>query len=453
VTANLLSFDLTSTGPAQLALVLFCVAYLLVVLEERLHVRKSIPVVLAAGACWTLVAVAYHAHPESHTLDTSHMEERVMHHVADYGALFLFLMVAMTYISAISQHNVFLKLNSILVSRGFSLRAVFWLTGALAFVISPIADNMTTALLMGAVVISVGRGHAWFISLACTNIVIAANAGGAFSPFGDITTLMVWQEGKVHTTKFLALLVPSLVNWLVPAACMHFLVPKSSPESVQQDAQLKQGWLVVILLFLATIVTSIVFHMAFHIPPFLGMMTGLGYYFIYGWFVTRRHHKRGTGEPLDVFKNVADVEWDTMLFFFGVVMCVGAMQELGYLTLVGNWLFSADGGIGAFWANVGIGVLSAVVDNVPVMFAVLGMNPPMDPSGALHTPLADYNWLLVTLTAGVGGSLLSVGSAAGVALMGSARGNYTFGGHLKVLPAIALGYAASIWVHTLLNGA
>ena len=453
MTANLLSFDLTSTGPAQLALLLFCLAYVLVVFEERLHVRKSIPVVLAAGACWILVAVAYHAHPDSAQLDASHMEERVMHHVADYGALFLFLMVAMTYISAISQHNVFLKLNSILVSRGFSLRAVFWLTGGLAFVISPVADNMTTALLMGAVAISVGRGHAWFISLACTNIVIAANAGGAFSPFGDITTLMVWQAGKVETLKFLDLLLPSLVNWIVPAAVMHFMVPDAQPQSVHQEAELKSGWLVVIGLFLATIGTSIVFHIAFHIPPFLGMMTGLGYYFVYGWFVTRRHHKHGKGEALDAFKNVADVEWDTMLFFFGVVMCVGAMQELGYLTLVGNWLFSSEGGIGPFWANVGIGVLSAIVDNVPVMFAVLGMNPPMDPTGALHTPVADYQWLLVTLTAGVGGSLLSVGSAAGVALMGSARGSYTFGGHLKVLPAIALGYAASIWVHTLLNGA
>ncbi len=280
MTANLLSFDLTSTGPAQLALLLFCLAYVLVVFEERLHVRKSIPVVLAAGACWILVAVAYHAHPDSAQLDASHMEERVMHHVADYGALFLFLMVAMTYISAISQHNVFLKLNAILVSRGFSLRAVFWLTGGLAFVISPVADNMTTALLMGAVAISVGRGHAWFISLACTNIVIAANAGGAFSPFGDITTLMVWQAGKVETLKFLDLLLPSLVNWIVPAAVMHFMVPDAQPQSVHQEAELKSGWLVVIGLFLATIGTSIVFHIAFHIPPFLGMMTGLGYYFV-----------------------------------------------------------------------------------------------------------------------------------------------------------------------------
>jgi hypothetical protein len=158
VIANLLSFDLTSTGPAQLALVLFCLAYLLVVLEERLHVRKSIPVVLAAGACWTLVAVAYHAHPESHTLDTSHMEERVMHHVADYGALFLFLMVAMTYISAISQHNVFLKLNSILVSRGFSLRAVFWLTGALADGLGAALSSIMIYLVMAIVLVVRPRG-------------------------------------------------------------------------------------------------------------------------------------------------------------------------------------------------------------------------------------------------------------------------------------------------------
>lgn len=450
--AELLRFDLTSATPAKVALALFAFAYLLVVLEEKIHLRKSKPVVIAAGILWLLVSVAYSAHPDAATLPDGHLEQRILHHTGEYGQLFLFLMVAMTYISAISQHNVFLKLNAILVGKGFSLRTIFWATGTLAFFISPIADNMTTALLMGAVSIAVGRGNPKFVSLACINVVVAANAGGAFSPFGDITTLMVWTAEKVDTATFLWLMPPALVNWLVPAAVMHFMVPVAKPEPLQQEAQLHDGWLVVCVLFLLTIATSVVFHMFFHVAPYLGMTTGLGYYFLYGWWRTTRFHKHGKGHELDVFDNVAQVEWDTMLFFFGVVMCVGALQELGYLALVGNTLFDAQKGIGPFWANVGIGVLSAVIDNVPVMFAVLGMNPPMDPTGALHTPTADYQWLLVTLTAGVGGSLLSVGSAAGVALMGAARGVYTFGSHLKALPAIALGYAASIWVHWLICG-
>jgi Na+/H+ antiporter NhaD/arsenite permease-like protein len=191
--------------------------------------------------------------------------------------------------------------------------------------------------------------------------------------------------------------------------------------------------------------------MAFHLPPFLGMTTGLGYYFLYGWSATQRHRRRGVGRPLDVFRNVAEVEWDTMLFFFGVIMCVGGLQELSWLAKVGHFMYHPTEGLGAFWANVSVGVLSAIIDNVPVMFAVLRMDPPMDTTGVLHTPVSDYQWLLVTLTAGVGGSLLSVGSAAGVALMGVARGSYTFGRHLVWAPAIALGYVASIWVHAMLN--
>ena len=123
--------------------------------------------------------------------DSEMLANRVKHHVADFAELFLFLMVAMTYISAIAERNVFLRINAWLVSAGFGLRAIFWTTGVLAFVISPVADNLTTALLMGAVVTTVGRGNPKFLALACINVVVAANAGGAFSPFGDITTLMV----------------------------------------------------------------------------------------------------------------------------------------------------------------------------------------------------------------------------------------------------------------------
>ena len=446
--AELHRFDLTDSLPGFLALGVFAVAYLFVIFEERLHMRKSKPVVLAAGLIWILVAFAYAGHPGSVELGADHLEKRLLHHTGEYGGLFLFLMVAMTYISAIAAHNVFLWLNGWLVSRGFSLRAVFWVTGALAFVISPIADNLTTALLMGTVAIAVGKGNTKFISLACINIVIAANAGGAFSPFGDITTLMVWAKAKVHTAKFFTLIAPSLANWLIPAALMHFAVPKGNPEPMQKAIELKPGWLTVILLFMFTIATAVTFHMALHLPPYLGMTTGLSLYMLYGWLRSRRSRKKGDRTPINVFQNVAEVEWDTMLFFFGVILCVGGLQELMYLEIASHWLFD-PANVGPDIANIAIGVLSALIDNVPVMFAVLGMDPSMDIAnpGMLHTPMSDYHWLQVTLTAGVGGSLLSVGSAAGVALMGAAHGYYTFGRHLKYLPVIALGYAGAIAVH------
>lgn len=442
------SHDFTGTGLGIAALVTFVIAYALVVVEDLSHLRKSKPVILAAGLIWIFTAISFH------DVADFDIEERVAHHVGEFGQLFLFLMVAMTYISAIAERNVFLRINAALVSAGFGLRKVFWATGALAFMISPIADNLTTALLMGAVVCTVGRGQPRFIALACINVVVAANAGGAFSPFGDITTLMVWQKQKVHTMEFLELFVPSLVNWLVPAIGMSLAIPRIKPEPVQQDVALKPGWLTVILLFLFTIATAVTFHVVLHLPPFLGMTTGLSVFMLYGYFRKMTARRLGTGRSVDVFSNIAQVEWDTLLFFFGVIMCVGGLTELGYLRMSSEYLYKD---LGPTTANVGIGLISAVLDNVPVMLAVLNMDPDMltpEHVGAPEHVVAQfqiYQWLLVTLTAGVGGSLLSVGSAAGVALMGTARGQYTFMAHLKWAPLILLGYVASIWVHWLMN--
>jgi Na+/H+ antiporter NhaD/arsenite permease-like protein len=419
-----------SDGLAFSALIVFAAAYLLVVLEDVLHLRKSKPVVLAAGVMWILTALALPAGTDVHA--------KVEHYVAEFGALFLFLLVAMTYISAISERNVFLWINAWLVSRGFGLRAVFWITGTFAFCMSPIADNLTTALVMGTVAVTVGRGNDRFITAACVNIVVAANAGGAFSPFGDVTTLMVWAAGKVPFTGFFAILLPSLVNWLVPAICMHFALPNDKPAPVNERVELKPGWLHVVLLFIATIALAVVFHGVLHLPPFLGMMTGLAGFFFYVHSVRRAHRRRREATAVDALKNVAEVEWDTMLFFFGVILCVGALRELGYLAIASQALYTE---LGPTWANIGIGLISAVIDNVPVMFAVLGMDPAMGID----------QWLLVTLTAGVGGSLLSVGSAAGVGLMGVAHGRYTFSGHLRWTPVLALGYAASIAWHLAAN--
>ncbi|MFO1054199.1 MAG: sodium:proton antiporter NhaD [Planctomycetota bacterium] len=437
--------DLTGSTLGLLSVGVFVLAYVLVVLEDVIHLRKSKPVVIAAGVIWLFAAIAIHAGvPAEHQ---PKVEELVQHHVAEFGALFLFLMVAMTYISAIARRNVFLKINAKLLSAGLGYRAVFWTTGALSFVISPVADNLTTALLMGAVATTVGRGSPRFISLACINIVVAANAGGAFSPFGDITTLMVWQAGKVETLQFFQLLLPSIVNWLVPAVLMSFALPKGRPTSAASEVDLLPGWLAVIVMFVATIATAVVFHTSFGLPPFLGMTTGLGYLMLWSYVRRRLAHRKGDDSAVDVFENVAEVEWDTLLFFFGVILCVGALGELGYLHLASSWLYGTDGSQ-ATMANVGVGLISAVLDNVPVMLAVLGMNPNMG-DGSTE---AVHQWLLVTLTAGVGGSLLSVGSAAGVALMGSARGQYTFFSHLRWTPAVALGYVASIATHAWLNG-
>ena len=348
----------------------------------------------------------------------------------------MFLLVAMTFINTMTERNVFEVLRAWLVNMGFDFRKIFIITGVLSFFISPIADNLTTALLMCAVVMAVAKGNKGFICLGCINIVVAANAGGAFSPFGDITTLMVWQKGVIPFTGFFSIFVPSVVNYIVPAVIMYFAVPKESPKFSDEKVGLKKGALVSIFLFLGTITLTVISHQKFHMPTTFGMITGLGVLSLFGFYLKKTDN---TGQnKFDIFTQVGKAEWDTLLFFYGVLMCVGGLSAFGYLAYTAEVTYID---LGPTFANVLVGILSAIVDNIPVMYAVLTMFPGMD----------EGQWLLATLTAGVGGSMLSIGSAAGVALMGQSKGNYTFFGHLKWTPAIALGYAASIYIHLIYN--
>ncbi len=352
----MLSFTDQWTG--YVALAVFLAAYVLVIVEESLHLRKSKPVMVAAGVIWILTAIAYASHNQSHAV-----AEILRHNLLEYAELLLFLLSAMTFINTMSERNIFEALRTRLVSLGLSLRAVFWLTGLLAFFISPVADNLTTALVMGAVVMAMGAGNGRFIAAACINVVVAANAGGAFSPFGDITTLMVWQKGVVHFGDFFALFVPSLVNWLVPAALISMTISREKPSARTERVPVKHGGYVIVILFLVTIAGTVLMHHFLEIPPFLGMMTGLGVLKSYGYFLRRKELDEWTdppaldGEnavtrkalfkpavkPFDVFISMKRVEWDTLMFFYGIMLCVGGLGALGYLATLSDFLYGGFG--------------------------------------------------------------------------------------------------------------
>lgn len=452
--------SITTQWPGLLAVTLFVIAYILVILEEYTDLRKSKPVVLAAGLIWMLIAAYVHFSGVSAPVETALTETLV-----DFASLFLFLLVAMTYVNAMTERNVFEALRSWLAARGYSFRQLFWITGFLAFVISPAIDNLTTALVLSAVVLAVGGGNKQFIALACINIVVGANAGGAFSPFGDITTLMVWQTDVLGFSEFFRLFIPALVNFVIPAAFMHFAVPRGAPEPSEESGHIRRGGWLVIFFFALTIATAVLGHSVLGLPPYMGMMVGLAYLQLLMFFLMKtamrkdhalaayresdemtppellRYEKSGeNASRFNIFGHVAEAEWDTLLFFYGVILCVGGLAFLGYLAVLANVMYLQWG---ATWANVSVGVLSSIVDNIPIMAAVVKMNPAM----------SDGQWLLVTLTAGVGGSLLSIGSAAGVALMGQARGYYTFVSHIRWTPVIALGYVAAIIAHMIVNSA
>lgn len=419
---------------ALFCIVVFIIAYVNVLLEERTHMRKSKPVMVGAAVIW--ITIAFVAKDYGYTHDDIH--RAVFHGLDEYAALLLFLLSAMTYITTMENRNVFEVLRVKLIQARMNMRQMFWATGILAFMLSPIADNLTTALVLGAVVMAVGKHDPKFVALSCINVVCAANAGGAFSPFGDITTLMVWQAGKIDFFEFFTLLIPAAVNFLVPAFAMSLFIPKDYPDAIDEEKHLKRGARRVIFLAICTIATAVSCERYLGLPPFLGMMAGLSMLMVLAYFVRVTSKTDDPDEHFHVLTLVKRAEWDTLLFFYGVIFCVSGLSFLGYMELASGAMYDT---IGASYTNIALGVSSAIIDNIPVMFAVLSMNPDMD----------HFQWLLITLTTGVGGSMLSIGSAAGVALMGVAQGRYTFMSHLKWTPVLILGYVAAIGTHFLLN--
>ncbi|MDP3905032.1 MAG: sodium:proton antiporter NhaD [Methylococcaceae bacterium] len=447
-------------------------------LEEVTELRKSKPMVFAASIIWVLIAGVYANGGMSEQAGLAFRTS-----LEGYAELFLFILVSMTYLNAMEDRGVFETLRVWLLSKNFSYRQLFWITGFQAFFISSACNNLTTALLMGSVIMAMGKGSPRFVTLSCINVVVAANAGGSFSPFGDITTLLVWQKGVVPFMDFFSLLIPAIVNFVVPATIMHFLIPKERPAAVMEAQAMRRGGFVIIGLFALTIITATCFENFLSLPPAAGMMLGLTYLKFFSYYLQKTSADtvsyrnpastlqgldlseplQGTkidhfgpmkwmntpqilvisdadeGQTFDVFDKVANLEWDTLLFFYGVMVAVGGLSFIGYLEITSLQLY---GNMDPTIANILVGIASAFVDNGTIMLAVLTMSP----------DISQGQWLLVTLTSGVGGSMLAVGSAAGVGLMGQAKGIYTFTSHLKWTPVIALGYFASIAVHFLING-
>lgn len=426
------SLDMITSPLGIFSIIAFVVAYMFVMAEEYTHFRKSKPVILAATIIWA--GIAFYASNDPN-IPTHWAEQKFKHLILEFAELFFFLFVAMTFVNALTERKMFDSLCSWLSNNKFSYKKIFWITGIIAFFLSPIADNLTTALILGTVVLVVGKGNKNFITIGMINIVVSANAGGAFSPFGDITTLMVWQRGFVSFFDFFNIFIPSVVNYIIPAVIMSFFISNKVPEGDGKKVQILPGGKVIAILGILTISITVTGHQLLHMPPVFGMMFGLGLLGTYGYFLKIKSTEKN---KFDIFQLTGKAEWDTLLFFYGILVSVGGLAALGYLKLISDDMYIT---LGPTYANILVGFLSAIIDNIPIVYAVLTAHPSMDMG----------QWLLITLTAGVGGSLLSIGSAAGVALMGQARGIYTFFAHLKWSWAILLGYAASVATHLWLN--
>ena len=418
--------DLTMTWVGIVSLIIFIISYYFVATEERYEIDKAKPALLGGTFLFFLIG-AYYA---MNGLDINLVHNEVKHLILEIAEIFFFLFVAMTYIESMLHMGVFDRLKYNLVSKGYTYKKLYWLTGILAFFISPVADNLTTALILSTVLITIEKENKAFLVPGAINIVVAANAGGAWSPFGDITTLMAWTANKGTFIDFLYLFPASFLGYFVTAYLLSLTVPSTKPHfdaSTEKKPNMTKGAEVVIGLGVLTITTAVLGHQLLHLPAMWGMMFGLALLKMYAYRLKRVHSVQ-----FDVFGAMAKIENNTLLFFFGILASVGALYFLGWLTLASH-VYSPDV-LGPTAANIGVGFLSAIVDNVPVMSAVLKASPDMSHS----------QWMLVVMTAGVGGSLISFGSAAGVGVMGKLRGMYTFGSHMKYSWAILVGYIVSV---------
>jgi Na+/H+ antiporter NhaD/arsenite permease-like protein len=420
--------DITMTWVGIISLVLFVIGYYFVAMEEKYHIDKAKPALLTGTFIFMLIAFYY----AINGMDMNLVHTQAQHLILEIAEIFFFLFVAMTYIESMIHMGVFDRLKYNLVSKGYTYKKLFWLTGFLAFFISPIADNLTTALILSTVLITIEKERKEFLIPGAINIVVAANAGGAWSPFGDITTLMAWTAGKGTFTDFLFLFPASILGYLATAILLSKVVPNEVPDfdaTKEKKPELMHGANVVIGLGVFTIFSAVMSHQVLHLPAMWGMMFGLALLKIYGYRLKKVHNSE-----FNVFHSMAKIENNTLMFFFGILAAVGALYFIGWLALAAHVYDPSV--LGPTVSNVGVGFLSAIVDNVPVMSAVLKANPDM----------AHAQWMLVTLTAGVGGSLISFGSAAGVGVMGKLPGIYTFGAHMKYAWTILIGYIVSVAV-------
>ena len=416
--------NLATTWVGWLSLAVFVIAYYFIATEERYEVNKAKPALFAGTFMFMLIGIYF----AINGLSPDHLHDELESLILEIAEIFFFLLVAMTYIETLIERGVFDLMKYKLVSKGYSYKKLFWLTGFLAFFISPVADNLTTALILSTVLFTIDKKNMAFLVPGAINIVVAANAGGAWSPFGDITTLMAWTAGKGEFVDFLYLFPASFLGWGVTAFLLAMSVPNGEPAfdaATEKKPVVQDGGMGVVYLGIGTITIAVLGHQFFHFPAMWGMMFGLALLKLYSV-----HLEKSKQHAFNIYVNMQKVENDTLLFFFGILSAVGALHFLGFL----EYIHDLYGMVGSTAANIGVGFLSAIVDNVPVMSAILKSSPEMGLD----------QWMLVTMTAGVGGSLISFGSAAGVGVMGRLRGIYTFGSHMKHAWTILVGYIVSI---------
>lgn len=425
----------------------FVFGYACIALEHGTKINKAPVALLMCAICWTLFSIG--ASTGIFSLGEGHKVTDVMlHHLSETCEIIVFLMGAMTIVEIVDANGGFNFVRSRLQTK--SKRALMWRMAWMTFFLSAALDNLTTSIVMIMVLRKLVQGREDRLLFAGL-IILAANAGGAFSPIGDVTTIMLWVRGMLSTTGvIMQVFLPSVASLLIPCLLIHFRLkgelPIISDEMDKNDNKSfsKGERNMVFWLGVGGLIFVPVFKMLTGLAPYVGILLVLGVL----WTVTevflarkKNHHLTSTHRVTNMLQRI---DMTTILFFLGILMTVATLQEIGVLTAFGKWLNEATGA--NHYAITGvIGAASAVVDNVPLVAGCMGMYP-VEAAGALAQD--GIFWQLLAYCAGVGGSMLIIGSAAGVVVMGLE--NISFGWYLKNISWIALaGYLAGIVVYAI----
>ena len=425
---------------------LFVAGYLCIALESFTKINKAAIALLMCVGCWTLLMAgpaAYYPEVAEGSI-VHHIAEVIEHHLGDAGGTLFFLMGAMTIVEIVDSNGGFNFVRDTIKTR--SKRKLLWRVAFITFFLSAILDNLTTSIVMIMVLRKLVQSREERLIYAAL-VVIAANSGGAFSPIGDVTTIMLWIKGVITPQGVLTeIFIPSLVSMVIPAFIMQYTLEGKFPKEqnlpkaeVSQFTKTQRD--IIFWLGVGGLVFVPIFKTLTHLPPFMGILLVLGVL----WTVTEIFH-HNTSEDDTMAKRVSDllsrIDLSTIMFFLGILMAVAVLQEVGVLTMLGEGLNEAFSG-NYYLINGIIGVLSSIVDNVPLVAGCMGMYP-VAPDGAMAVD--GIFWQLLAYCAGVGGSMLIIGSAAGVVVMGLEK--ITFGWYMKKITWIAfVGYLAGILVY------
>ncbi len=429
-------------------IIVFVLGYMCIALESFTKINKAAIALLMFVFCWTIFMI----NPGAYVTGLAGMDlfnevtRHLEHHLGETSTTLFFLMGAMTIVEIVDQNGGFNFVRRVLNTT--SKRSLLWRIAIITFVLSSVLDNLTTSIVMVMVLRKLVKERADRLIYASA-IVIAANAGGAFSPIGDVTTIMLWNSHMVTASGVIVeIFLPSVVAMAIPTLIMQYMLHGKLDETSitpidEENEFTRRERHTIFILGIGGLMLVPVFHSVTHLPPFVGILLVLGLLWLMSEVFYGNKSKQAS-KTKRVTRLLSRIDMSTILFFLGILMAVSCLQEIGVLHDLGRWLDGVSGG-NHYMVTGSIGVLSSIVDNVPLVAGCMGMYP-VAPTGDMAVD--GIFWQLLAYCAGVGGSILIIGSAAGVVVMGLEK--ITFGWYLKRVSLVALaGYLAGMGTYWL----